>query len=62
MARIDNNQVPVEVSLTEFPKQKLELGLTYDSEDGPGYPYWLRLLQSVWQGLDRFRLAGLEKQ
>ena len=53
MARIDNNQVPVEVSLTEFPKQKLELGLTYDSEDGPGtrigYDYY-NLFGKGWTG------------
>ncbi len=37
MSRVDaDNRVPVDVSLTEFPRQKLELGLTYDSSDGPG--------------------------
>lgn len=36
MSKIENNRVPVEVEVTEFPRQKLELGLTYDSEEGPG--------------------------
>ena len=53
MARIDNNQVPVDVSLTEFSKQKLEFGLTYDSEDGPGtrigYDYY-NLFGKGWTG------------
>jgi translocation and assembly module TamA len=53
MARIEQDQVPVEVTLTEFPKQKLELGLTYDSEDGPGtrigYDYY-NLFGKGWTG------------
>jgi translocation and assembly module TamA len=53
MARIFNNEVPVDVSLTEFPKQKLEFGLTYDSEDGPGvrigYDYY-NLFGKGWTG------------
>ena len=32
----DTQQVPVEVDVTEMPRQKLELGLIYDSGDGPG--------------------------
>lgn len=38
MAHIDpdTHRVPVEVDVTEMPRQKLELGLIYDSGDGPG--------------------------
>ncbi len=33
---IQDDQVPIKVSVTEVPKQKLDIGLRYDSEDGPG--------------------------
>lgn len=37
MARLDEAmRVPVDVKVTEFPKQKLELGLNYGSEEGFG--------------------------
>lgn len=53
MAHIENDQVPIDVSLSEFPKQKLELGLTYDSDDGPGtriaYDYY-NLFGKGWTG------------
>jgi len=70
MARIEDGQVPVDVSLTEFPKQKLELGLTYDSEDGPGtrigYDYynlfgkgWTGSVLLDWKNSDRNLSFGL---
>ncbi|MDF0607069.1 autotransporter assembly complex protein TamA [Neisseriaceae bacterium TC5R-5] len=54
MSRIDAEQrVPVEVEVTELPKQKLELGLTYDSSDGAGvrlgYDYY-NLFQRGYTG------------
>ena len=35
-AQMVEDRVPLLVSVTEMPRQKLELGLRYDSEDGPG--------------------------
>jgi len=53
MSKIQQDQVPVEVSLSEFPAQKLELGLTYDSDQGPGvrlgYDYY-NLFGKGWTG------------
>ena len=34
--RMENGQVPLVVELTEVPRQKIELGLSYDTVDGPG--------------------------
>lgn len=31
-----DNVVPIEVTVTEVPRQKLDLGLKYNTEDGPG--------------------------
>ncbi|MDN0074727.1 autotransporter assembly complex family protein [Crenobacter sp. SG2303] len=35
-SKLQNGQVPVDVEVVEQPRQKLELGLTYDSVEGPG--------------------------
>ena len=50
---IVDNQVPVTVDVVELPKKKLELGLTYDSDVGPGvrvgYDHY-NLFQQGWTG------------
>jgi len=35
-SKLKDGQVPVDVEVVEQPRQKLELGLTYDSVEGPG--------------------------
>lgn len=35
--RIQDGKVPLEVTVTEVPRQKIELGLNYDTADGFGY-------------------------
>ncbi|MGC0153172.1 autotransporter assembly complex protein TamA [Chromobacterium vaccinii] len=50
---IADNRVPVTVDVVELPKKKLELGLIYDSEVGPGirvgYDHY-NLFQQGWTG------------
>ncbi len=36
LGSIHNDHVPIKVQITEVPRQKLDLGLRYDSAEGPG--------------------------
>ncbi|MCW3480254.1 autotransporter assembly complex protein TamA [Neisseriaceae bacterium JH1-16] len=52
-SKLQDGQVPVAVDVTEQPRQKLELGLTYDSVEGPGvrvgYEHY-NLFKRGWTG------------